>query len=202
MEITNVIINNSFFDFVLKNKVFSVFLIIIFLAIIIIVGVIFYNFQTTKKGKFCVFIFFSILFALSLFLFPFYVNFVPEVYDPSWGYDTYNRYGYDNIYCAFDGKTDKYIVEYNIENSKKTMTTQEIIDTIYNKNHFEDTKGKTSKVVIYVKGRENIKLIKQILKMNDNTNFIIEQEEQKQREQYNELSQKYLNETHKVNVKK
>ena len=103
----------------------------------------------------------------------------------------------------------QYIVEYNIENSKKTMTTQEIIDTIYNKNHFEDTKGKTSKVVIYVKGRENIKLIKQILKMNNNTNFIKEkkqkekeQEEQKQREQYNELSQKYLNETHKVNVKK
>lgn len=87
MEITNVIISNSFFDFVLKNKVLSVFLIIIFLAIIIIVGVIFYNFQATKKGKFCVFVFFSILFTLSLCLFPFYVNFVPEVYDPSWGYD-------------------------------------------------------------------------------------------------------------------
>lgn len=202
MEITNVIISNSFFDFVLKNKVLSVFLIIIFLAIII-VGVIFYNFQTTKKGKFCVFVFFSILFTLSLFLFPFYVNFVPEVYDPSWGYDASNRYGYDKFYSVFDGRTDKYIVEYNIENSKKTMTTQEIIDTIYNKNNFEDTKGKTSKVVIYVKERENIKLIKQILKMNDNTNFIKEQEqEQKQREQYNELSQKYLNETHKVNLKK
>lgn len=82
MEITNVIISNSFFDFVLKNRVLSFFLIIIFLAIIIIVGVIFYNFQTTEKGKFCVFVFFSILFTLSLCLFPFYVNFVPEVYDP------------------------------------------------------------------------------------------------------------------------
>ena len=197
MEITNVIISNSFFDFVLKNKVFSVFLIIIFLTIII-VGVIFYNFQTTKKGKFCVFVFFSILFTLSLFLFPFYVNFVPEVYDPSWGYDTYNRYGYDKFYSVFDGKTDKYIVEYNIENSEKTMTTQEIIDTIYNKNHFEDTKGKTSKIVIYVKGRENIKLIKQILKMNDNTNFIKEQK-QKQKEQ--EENDKFLEETHIVNDK-
>ena len=198
MEITNVIISNSFFDFVLKNKVLSAFLIIIFLTIIIIVGVIFYNFQTTKKGKFYVFVFFSILFTLSLCLFPFYVNFVPEVYDPSWGYDTYNRYGYDNIYCAFDGKTDKYIVEYNIENSKKTMTTQEIIDTIYNKNHFEDIKGKTSKVVIYVKGRENIKLIKQILEMNDNTNFI---KEKKQKEKEQEENDKFLEKTHVINDK-
>lgn len=198
MEITNVIISNSFFDFVLKNRVLSFFLIIIFLAIIIIVGVIFYNFQTTKKGKFCVFVFFSILFTLSLCLFPFYVNIVPEVYDPSWGYDAYNRYGYDKFYSVFDGRTDKYIVEYNIENSKKTMTTQEIIDTIYNKNHFEDTKGKTSKVVIYVKGRENIKLIKQILRMNDNTNFIKEQK-QKQKEQ--EENDKFLEETHIINDK-
>ena len=163
MEITNVIISNSFFDFVLKNRVLSFFLIIIFLATIIIVGVIFYNFQTTKKGKFCVFVFFSILFMLSLCLFLLYVNFVPEVYDHSWGYDASNRYGYDKFYSVFDGRTDKYIVEYNIENSKKTMTTQEILDAIYNKKYFEDKKGKTSKVVIYVKGRENIKLIKQII---------------------------------------
>lgn len=198
MEITNVIISNLFFDFVLKNKVLSVFLIVIFLTTIIIVSVIFYNFQTTEKGKFCVFVFFSILFTLSLCLFPFYVNFVPEVYDPSWGYDDSGRFGYDSQYSVFDGRTEKYIVEYNIENSKKTMTTQEIIDAIYNKNHFEDTKGKTSKIVIYVKGRENIKLIKQILKMNDNTNFIKEQE-QKQKEQ--EENDKFLEETHIVNDK-
>jgi len=199
MEITNVIISNSFFDFVLKNKVLSVLLIIIFLTTIIIVGVIFYNFQTTKKGKFCVFVFFSILFTLSLFLFPFYVNFVPEVYDPSWGYDASNRYGYDKFYSVFDGRTDKYIVEYNIENSKKTMTTQEIIDTIYNKKYFEDKKGKTSKVVIYVKGRENIKLIKQILEMNDNTNFIKEKEQKEQKEQ--EENDKFLEETHIISDK-
>lgn len=199
MEITNVIISNSFFDFVLKNKVLSVFLIIIFLATIIIVGVIFYNFQTTKKGKFCVFVFFSILFTLPLFLFPFYVNFVPEVYDPSWGYDDSGRFGYDKYYAVFDGRTDKYIVEYNIENSKKeTMTTQEIIDTIYNKKHFEDIKGKTSKVVIYVKGRENIKLIKQILEMNDNTNFI---KEKKQKEKEQEENDKFLEKTHVINDK-
>ena len=199
MEITNVIISNSFFDFVLKNKLLSFLLIIIFLTIIIIVGVIFYNFQTTEKGKFCVFVFFSILFTLSMCLFPFYVNFVPEVYDPSWGYDASNRYGYDKFYSVFDGRTDKYIVEYNIENSKKTMTTQEIIDTIYNKKHFEDIKGKTSKVVIYVKGRENIKLIKQILRMNDTTNFIKERE-QKEKEQ--EENSKFLDETHVIGDKK
>lgn len=199
MEITNVIISNSFFDFVLKNKGLSFLLIIIFLTIIIIVGVIFYNFQTTEKGKFCVFVFFSILFTLSMCLFPFYVNFVPEVYDPSWGYDASNRYGYDKFYSVFDGRTDKYIVEYNIENSKKTMTTQEIIDTIYNKKHFEDIKGKTSKVVIYVKGRENIKLIKQILRMNDTTNFIKERE-QKEKEQ--EENSKFLDETHVIGDKK
>lgn len=198
MEITNVIISNSFFDFVLKNKGLSFLLIITFLTIIIIVGVIFYNFQTTEKGKFCVFVFFSILFTLSMCLFPFYVNFVPEVYDPSWGYDASNRYGYNKFYSVFDGRTDKYIVEYNIENSKKTMTTQEIIDTIYNKKHFEDIKGKTSKVVIYVKGRENIKLIKQILEMNDNTNFI---KEKKQKEKEQEENDKFLEETHIVNDK-
>lgn len=199
MEITNVIISNSFFDFVLKNKELSFLLIIIFLTTIIIVGVILYNFQTTEKGKFCVFVFFSILFMLSLLLFPFYVNFVPEVYDPSWGYDASNRYGYDKFYSIFDGRTDKYIVEYNIENSKKTMTTQEIIDTIYNKKHFEDIKEKTSKVVIYVKGRENIKLIKQILEMNDNTNFIKEKK-QKQKEQ--EENDKFLEETHVIDTKR
>ena len=198
MGITNVIISNSFFDFVLKNKALSFFYIIIFLTIIIIVGVIFYNFQTTEKGKFCIFVFFSILFTLSLCLFPFYVNVVPEVYDPSWGYDDSGRFGYDNYYSVFDGRTEKYIVEYNIENSKKTMTTQEIIDAIYNQRYFKDRKEKTSKVVIYVKGRENIKLIKQILRMNDTTNFIKENE-QKEKEQ--EENNKFLDKTHVINDK-
>ena len=198
MEITNVIISNSFFDFVLKNKVLSSFLIIIFLTILIIVGVTFYIFQTTKKGKLCVFVFFSILFTLSLCLFPFYVNFVPEVYDPSWGYDASNRFGYDKFYSIFDGRTDKYIVEYNIENSKKIMTTQEILDAIYNKKYFEDKKGKTSKVVIYVKGRENIKLMKQILRMNDTTNFINENEQKEKKQKEND---NFLDETHVIGDK-
>lgn len=198
MEITNVIIINSFIDFFLKNKGLFDFLGIAFSIIIVIIGIFFFSFQKTKNVGFCILLF-SFLPLILLICTVVYLDYTPEVYDPSWGYDTYNRYGYDNIYCAFDGKTDKYIVEYNIENSKKTMTTQEIIDTIYNKNHFEDTKGKTSKVVIYVKGRENIKLIKQILKMNDNTNFIKEQK-QKQKEQ--EEDNEFLNETHVIDTKR
>ena len=135
---------------------------------------------------------------MSLCLFPFYVNFVPEVYDPSWGYDDSGRFGYDNYYSVFDGKTEKYIVEYNIENSKKTMTTQEIIDAVYNQKYFKDRKEKTQKVVIYVKGRENIKLIKKILRMNDTTNFIKERE-QKEKEQ--EENNKFLEKTHIINDK-
>ena len=197
MEITNVIIYNPFLDFLLKNIELCTLLSILFVVIICIVGAIFCYFQKTEKGKFFVSIFFGIALVLCLFPFRYYNN--PIIYDWCWGYDAYNRFGYDNIYSDFDGKTDKYIVEYNIENSKKeTMTTQEIIDTIYNKKYFEDTKGKTSKVVIYVKGRENIKLIKQILKMNDNTNFIKEQK-QKQKEQ--EENDKFLEETHIVNDK-
>ena len=139
---------------------------------------------------------------MSLCLFPFYVNFVPEVYDPSWGYDAYNRYGYDKFYSVFDGRTEKYIVEYNIENSPKTMTTKEIIDAIYNQNYFKDRKVKTSKVVIYVKDRENIKLIKQILSMNDNTNFIKEQKQKQKEQKEQEENDKFLEETHIVNTKK
>ena len=163
MEITNVIISNSYFDFLLKNKGLSAFWGIMLSIIIMIVGAIFCSSQKTQKVGFC--IFFTSFIPLALFFCPVVAfNWNPEVYDSSWGYDDYGRFGYDSQYSVFDGRTDKYIVEYNIENSKKTMTTQEIIDTIYNKNHFEDTKGKTSKVVIYVKGRENIKLIKQILR--------------------------------------
>ena len=81
---------------------------------------------------------------------------------------------------------------------QKTITTQEIIDAIYNQRYFKDRKEKTSKVVIYVKGRENIKLIKQILRMNDTTNFIKENE-QKEKEQ--EENDKFLEEIHIVNDK-
>lgn len=197
MEITNVIIINSFIDFFLKNGGLCDFLGVTFSIIIVIISIIFVSFQKTKNVGFYI-LPFSFLPLILLICTVVYLDYTPEIYDPSWGYDVYNRYGYDNIYCAFDGKIDKYIVEYNIENSKKTMTTQEIIDTIYNKKYFEDKKEKTSKVVIYVKGRENIKLIKQILKMNDNTNFIKEQK-QKQKEQ--EENDKFLEKTHVINDK-
>ena len=197
MEITNVIIINSFIDFFLKNRGLCDFLGITFSIIIVIIGMIFFSFQKTKNVGFCILLC-SFLPLILLICTVVYLDYTPEIYDPSWGYDTYNRYGYDNIYCAFDEKTDKYIVEYNIENSKKTMTTQKIIDTIYNQRYFKDRKEKTSKVVIYVKGRENIKLIKQILRMNDTTNFIKENE-QKEKEQ--EENDKFLEKTHVINDK-
>lgn len=197
MEITNIIIINSFVDFFLKNRGLFDFLGVTFSIIIVIISIIFVSFQKTKNVGFYI-LPFSFLPLILLICTVVYLDYTPEIYDPSWGYDVYNRYGYDNIYCAFDGKIDKYIVEYNIENSKKTMTTQEIVDEIYNKNHFEDKKGKTSKVIIYVKGRENIKLIKHILEMNDNTNFIKENE-QKEKEQ--EENDKFLEETHVINDK-
>ena len=198
MEITNVIIINSFIDFFLKNEGLCNFLSITFSIIIVIIGVIFFSFKKTKNFGFYILLF-SFLPLILLICTVVYLDYTPEIYDPSWGYDAYNRYGYDNIYCAFDGKTDKYIVEYNQENSKETMTTKEIIDAIYNQRYFKDKKGKTSKVIIYVKGRENIKLIKHILEMNDNTNFINEKE-QKTKEQ--EENDKFLEETHVINDKK
>lgn len=199
MEITNVIISNSLNNFLLENKALSIFLGLSLFVIIIFIGIFFSNIQKTEKVGFCI----SCLSIIPIMLFccpAIAFNWNPEVYDPSWGYDDSGRFGYDNYYSVFDGRTDKYIVEYNIENSKKeTMTTQEIIDTIYNKKYFEDKKEKTSKVVIYVKGRENIKLIKQILRMNDNTNFIKERE-QKEKEQ--EEDNEFLNETHVIDTKR
>lgn len=197
MEITNVIIINSFIDFFLKNGGLYDFLGVTFSIIVVIISIIFVSFQKTKNVGFYI-LPFSFLPLILLICTVVYLDYTPEIYDPSWGYDVYNRYGYDNIYCAFDGKIDKYIVEYNIENSKKTMTTQEIIDAIYNQKYFKDRKEKTQKVVIYVKGRENIKIIKQILSMNDTTNFIKERE-QKEKEQ--EENNKFLEKTHIINDK-
>lgn len=101
--------------------------------------------------------------------------------------------------------TNEYTIYYNKDQSTKTMTTQEIVDIIMNKSVYDEPNGQTSTVSIKLKKDNNncdaiydhIKIIE-----NNTYNQKIEQEEQKQREQYNELNQKYLNETHKVNIKK
>lgn len=85
------------------------------------------------------------------------------------------------------------------------MTTQEIVDIIMSKSVYDEPNGQTSTIFIKLKkDNDNCDVIYNHIKtIKDNTyDQKIEQEEQKQREQYNELSQKYLNETHKVNIKK
>lgn len=133
---------------------------------------------------------------ISLYFSMFPVIVFSNIYDWHWGYDAS-----DTSYNIYDGRTEKYIVEYNNLNSQKIMTTQEIINEIYNQRYFKDRKEKISKVVIYIKGKENAKLIKQILQMNNNTNFIKENE-QKEKEKEQEENNKFLNETHTVNIKK
>ena len=101
--------------------------------------------------------------------------------------------------------TNEYTIYYNKDTSTQTMTTQEIVDIIMNKSVYDEPNDQTSTVSIKLKkDNNNCDAIYDHIKIiEENTyNQKIEQEEQKQREQYNELSQKYLNETHKVNVKK
>lgn len=102
--------------------------------------------------------------------------------------------------------TNKYTIYYNKDTSTQTMTTQEIVDIIMSKSVYDEPNGQTSTISITLPKENNDNydaVYHHIEEIEENTyNQKIEQEEQKQREQYNELSQKYLNETHKVNVKK
>lgn len=102
--------------------------------------------------------------------------------------------------------TNEYTICYNKDTSTQTMTTQEIVDIIMSKNVYDEPNGQTSTISITLPKENNDNyddVYHHIEEIEENTyNQKIEQEEQKQREQYNELSQKYLNETHKVNVKK
>lgn len=102
-------------------------------------------------------------------------------------------------------QTNEYTIYYNNDQSTQTMTTQEIVDIIMNKSVYDEPNGQTSTVSMKLKkDNDNCDIIYNHVKtIEDNTyDQKIKQEEQKQREQHNELNQKYLNETHKVNVKK
>lgn len=101
--------------------------------------------------------------------------------------------------------TNEYTIYYNKDTSTQTMTTQEIVDIIMSKSVYDEPNGQTSTVSIKLKkDNDSCDVIYNHIKtIEDNTyDQKIKQEEQKQREQYNEVNQKYLNETHKVNVKK
>lgn len=100
--------------------------------------------------------------------------------------------------------TNEYTIYYNKDTSTQTMTTQEIVDIIMSKSVYDEPNGQTSTISIQLKkDNDNCDVIYNHIKtIEDNTyDQKIKQEEQKQREQYNEVNQKYLNQTHKVNVK-
>ena len=100
--------------------------------------------------------------------------------------------------------TNEYTIYYNKDTSTQTMTTQEIVDIIMSKSVYDEQNGQTSTISIQLKkDNDNFDVIYNHIKtIEDNTyDQKIKQEEQKQREQHNELKQKYLNQTHKVNVK-
>ena len=72
------------------------------------------------------------------------------------------------------------------------------------KSVYDEPNGQIAMVSIKLKKDNNNcdAIYNHIKTIEDNTyDQKIKQEEQKQREQYNELNQKYLNETHNVNVK-
>ena len=102
--------------------------------------------------------------------------------------------------------TNEYTIYYNKDQSTQTMTTQKIVDIIMDKSVYDEPNGQTSTISITLPKENNDNydaVYHHIEEIEKNTsNQKIEQEEQKQREQHNELNQKYLNETHKVNVKK
>ena len=78
MEITNVIISNSYFDFLLKNKGLSAFWGIMLSIIIMIVGAIFCSSQKNSKGR--ILYFFASFIPLALFFCPVVAfNWNPEV---------------------------------------------------------------------------------------------------------------------------
>lgn len=101
--------------------------------------------------------------------------------------------------------TNEYTIYYNKDTSTQIMTTQEIVDIIMSKSVYDEPNGQTSTISIQLKkDNNNCDFIYNHIKtIEDNTyDQKIKQEEQRQREQYNEVNQKYLNKTHKVNVKK
>ena len=100
--------------------------------------------------------------------------------------------------------TNEYTIYYNKDTSTQTITTQEIVNIIMSKSVYDEPNGQIAMVSIKLKKDNNNcdAIYNHIKTIEDNTyDQKIKQEEQKQREQYNELNQKYLNETHNVNVK-
>lgn len=190
MEITNAIISNSFIDFLFKN---SILFIIVATLLIFVIGGFFLSIQQDEKGTFLVLTFFGILFSICLFTFTYIDNYSVKPTD------------FCGISCDSsipDTEIRKYIVEYNTEDSKKTMTTKEIVNAIYKQKYFHEKKEKTSKVVIVIRGSDNKDLVEQILWMQKNTlDMEYNKELNKQKENEQKENDGFLEETHIVNDK-
>ena len=175
MEITNIIINSTLFEFLYQFGValsFSVFL------ILIIVFAIVYFSVGEEKGL-------SLFLVLAVFSLATFIALMSI--------------------CDTSG-TIKYIVEYNYNDTQKTMTTKEIVDEINSLNYFYKKKGKTSKVIIYVPEEKhdipeesnNQKLIDKILELK---NDIKKTNCEKIADEQEEINNNLLNETHIINPK-
>lgn len=190
MEITNIIISNSFVDFLFKN---SISFITVATILIFVIGGFFLSIQQDEKGIFFVLIFFSILFTICLFTFAYIDNYSVKPTD---------FYGLSCDSSIPDTEIRKYIVEYNTEDSKKTMTTKEIVNAIYKQKYFQEKKEKTSKVVIVIRGSDNKDLVEQILWMQKNTlDMEYNKKLNKQKENEQKENDEFLEETHIVNDK-
>lgn len=101
---------------------------------------------------------------------------------------------------------NEYIIYYNKGTLTQTMTTQEIVDVIMSKNVYDELNGSTSTITITLpkeNGDNYDAFYEHIMAMEENTSRQKrKQQRQKQEEQQNELKQKYLNETHQVDMKK
>lgn len=105
------------------------------------------------------------------------------------------------IYAIFELKeTNQYIIEYNSGTLEKTMTTQEIIDLVKNKNIFDEKKDIISTITITIpKGQQSKSFDNYVKWITENTDT--QRKDKYESEKAQKLNEKYLNETHNVNVK-
>lgn len=97
-------------------------------------------------------------------------------------------------------ESNQYTIEYNSGTLEKTMTTQEIIDLVKNKSIFDEKKEYTSTVTINVPNGEKSNSFDNYIEwIRENTNTQRINQYEQEREQ--KLNEKYLNETHTVNIK-
>lgn len=94
-------------------------------------------------------------------------------------------------------KTNQYTIEYNSGTLEKTITTQEIIHLVKIKDVFDKKKEKTSKIVISVPNNEKSDDFDSYIRLITENTI-----NERDAERKNKLNEKYLNETHTVNIKK